>query len=149
MSLVERAKSLNSLACFLQGLEGKVTTVELRNECSCIGRIDSVDSSMNTHLSDVTLITPFGNKHKFESFYVKGKNIRYVHVPDDVNVIRTILSQIGVHNKVHSHTERKEKRLNKWQKKLHEERKERRRVAELQHLEKERSGINEASDVKH
>lgn len=91
----EYAKLLNTLTILLKGLQGKVTTIELRNESSIRGRIDSVDYLMNTTLTDAVVVAPDGRQLKTcEEFFVQGKNIRYVHIPDDVNIIKTIEEQV-------------------------------------------------------
>lgn len=43
MSMRERALSMKTLLCFLQGLEGSKTTVNFRDESSVTGRLDRVD----------------------------------------------------------------------------------------------------------
>lgn len=40
----ERFLSLNGLVCLAQSLEGKYTTVDLRNEISVYGQIEDVDA---------------------------------------------------------------------------------------------------------
>ena len=68
----ERARTFNSLACLLKGLIGHVTTVDLRDGSSCVGRILQVDSIMNTTMSNVV----FSSIHSwtgvsFEEFYIQ------------------------------------------------------------------------------
>jgi len=58
----ECAKLLNTLTLLLKGLEGKVTTIELRNESSIRGRIDSVDYLMNITVTDAVVRAPDGRQ---------------------------------------------------------------------------------------
>ncbi|XP_077977762.1 U7 snRNA-associated Sm-like protein LSm10 [Glandiceps talaboti] len=94
MSLRERFHSENTLVCLLQGLRGKQTIVELRNESTVIGTIDSVDAYMNIYMSDVEFVDPKGSISKFADFFVQGKMVRFVQIPDDVNITDTIKNQI-------------------------------------------------------
>jgi len=72
MKTRERAKLLNSLTVLLKGLEGKVTTIDLRNESSARGRIDNVDYLMNVILTDAVLFAPDGQqKMTCEEFFVQ------------------------------------------------------------------------------
>jgi small nuclear ribonucleoprotein (snRNP)-like protein len=71
-------------------LKGKITTVELRNECSVTGLIEHVNGHMDTDMSDVVFRDMFDVETRMEKFYVKGANIRFVLVPDDVNIIETM-----------------------------------------------------------
>ena len=71
MRCKEYAKLLNSLTVLLKGLEGKVTTIELRNESSVRGRIDSVDYLMNASLSDAVVFSLDGRQLMCEEFFVQ------------------------------------------------------------------------------
>ncbi|XP_014669872.1 PREDICTED: U7 snRNA-associated Sm-like protein LSm10 [Priapulus caudatus] len=93
-SLREQAKSTNSLLCLLQALTTRVTTVELRNESSARGRIVNVDGFMNVQMGDVTFTTARGETRLFEYFYVQGKQVRFVHIPDNVDIIKAIEGQL-------------------------------------------------------
>lgn len=94
MKCREYAKLLNSLTVLLKGLEGKVTTIELRNESSVRGRIDSVDYLMNVTLTDAVVFSLDGRQLICEEFFVQGKNVRYIHIPDDVDIMKTIEEQV-------------------------------------------------------
>ena len=93
-SLREKYKSTNSLICLLQGIMGRVTTVELRNESSARGKIDNVDGFMNVKMTNVLFTTPDGTEMNMQEFFVKGPQIRYVHIPDDVNMLQVMKQQL-------------------------------------------------------
>lgn len=95
VSLRAKAKITNSLICFLTGLRGQLTTVELRNENSVVGRIDSVDERMNMTMTEATFTTLSGVSCKFELFYIQGSNIRYVHIPKEIDIIKTTKQQLA------------------------------------------------------
>ncbi|XP_033100435.1 U7 snRNA-associated Sm-like protein LSm10 [Anneissia japonica] len=95
MTIRERTKSKNSLTCLIQALEGKVTTIELRNESEVYGEIESVDGYMNVQMKHVEFTDQDGNCSFLENLHVRGRNIRYVHIPDDVNILGSIRKQLG------------------------------------------------------
>ena len=96
-SLRERFYHQNTLACLLVGLEGHVTTVELRHETSVRGRIENVNPiNMNMQMSDATFVGTDGHENQFDTFFVKGCNIRFVQVPDRINMLRLIKHQLKV-----------------------------------------------------
>lgn len=98
-SLRETAKSANSLVCLLQALKGQVTTVELRNEASAKGLIVNVDGFMNVKMMHVTLTNIYGQAQEFCEFFIQGKQIRFVHIPDSVDIVDTIDKQLKLMNK--------------------------------------------------
>ncbi|XP_005997298.1 U7 snRNA-associated Sm-like protein LSm10 [Latimeria chalumnae] len=93
-SVRERTISENSLIILLQGLHGRVSTVDLKDESGVRGRIINVDAFMNIRLSEVTYTDRNGQSHQLEDFFVTGRNVRYVHIPQDVNIIETIEAQL-------------------------------------------------------
>uniref|UniRef100_A0A3Q3JNF7 Sm domain-containing protein n=1 Tax=Monopterus albus TaxID=43700 RepID=A0A3Q3JNF7_MONAL len=52
-SIRERTIAENSMVVLLQGLQGEVTTVDLRNESTARGRVVNVDAFMNIRLEEV------------------------------------------------------------------------------------------------
>ena len=96
VTMREKARTINSLICLLHGLNGRFTKVELRNETCVSGRIVSVDDEMNISLTAVRFRNVSGQETRFEYFYIKGKNVRYIHIPDDIDVLKTIQSHIDM-----------------------------------------------------
>ncbi|XP_008692615.2 U7 snRNA-associated Sm-like protein LSm10 isoform X2 [Ursus maritimus] len=99
-SVKERTISENSLIILLQGLQGQVTTVDLRDESVARGRIDNVDAFMNIRLANVTYTDRWGHRVMLDDLFVTGRNVRYVHIPDDVNITATIERQLQVIHRV-------------------------------------------------
>lgn len=93
-SIAERTISENSLVLLLQGLHGQVTTVELRDEGTARGRILNVDAFMNVRLEDVLYRDRRGDVSQMTDFFITGRNVRYVHIPDHVDIATTIQSQL-------------------------------------------------------
>lgn len=85
----------NTLICLLKAVEGKVTTVELRNENSITGTIEHVDGFMCISMSNVCFKTMAGKMTNFESFYVQGTHIRYVHIPDEINMKKAMEFEVN------------------------------------------------------
>lgn len=85
----------NTLVCLLKALEGRVTTVELRNENTITGQIDEVDGFMCISMSNVCFKTLSGRMANFESFYIQGKNIRYVQIPDEINMRKAMEYEVN------------------------------------------------------
>ncbi|NP_001016243.1 U7 snRNA-associated Sm-like protein LSm10 [Xenopus tropicalis] len=93
-SVKERTISENSLIILLQGLHGHVTTVELRDESSATGTITNVDAFMNIRLAKVTYRDRRERETELDDLFITGRNIRYVHIPEEVDVIHTIENQL-------------------------------------------------------
>ncbi len=68
----------------------------MRNETTVTGWLDTVDDCMNTSLSNATFKTLDRHVTQFTQFYIQGKNIRYIQIPDDINVIKTIKWQLSL-----------------------------------------------------
>lgn len=99
-SVKERTISENSLVILLQGLHGRVTTVDLRDESTAMGRITNVDAFMNIRLAEVTFTDRRGRSSWLEDLFVTGRNVRYVHIPEDVDIRTTIEKQLQLIHKV-------------------------------------------------
>uniref|UniRef100_UPI00358ED119 U7 snRNA-associated Sm-like protein LSm10 isoform X3 n=1 Tax=Myxine glutinosa TaxID=7769 RepID=UPI00358ED119 len=74
---------------FVEGSE-----VELRNESSVVGCVQNVDAFMNVRLNDAVFTDQCGRQEHVDQFFVAGRSVRYVHIPDDVNISRAIASQL-------------------------------------------------------
>lgn len=111
----------NNLVSIVKGMEGLYTAIDLRNESSITGRIDMVDGFMNVEMSDAVfydargmvwpiVLTIFclksqlgylvivsfvvGDQRYFLTFYVRARNIRYVHIPEGESAMDIINGQI-------------------------------------------------------
>ena len=141
----EKAQSLNTLLCLLQGCVGYETVVELRNDDAAEGHILQVDGYMNVSMVDVTFTrAKTGTVMHFEDFYIQGKNLRYVHIPDELDITQTIQAQLGIASHIREHKERQPPR-----KKFTDNRKETRNrlfgkiQARLKMLPKDQGGFKE------
>ncbi|KAM6899956.1 U7 snRNA-associated Sm-like protein LSm10 [Xenentodon cancila] len=94
-SIRERTIAENSMVVLLQGLQGQVTTVDLRDESSARGRIINVDAFMNIRLEDVLFRDRRGQPTRLQDLFITGRNVRYVHIPDHVDMMKTIQNQLA------------------------------------------------------
>ncbi|XP_065327900.1 U7 snRNA-associated Sm-like protein LSm10 [Pelmatolapia mariae] len=94
-SIRERTITENSMVILLQGLQGEVTTVDLRNESTARGLVVNVDAFMNIRLEDVLYRDRRGQLTQLQDLFITGRNIRYVHIPDHMDIMKTIESQLA------------------------------------------------------
>lgn len=102
-SIRERTIAENSLVILLQGLHGEVTTVDLRDETTARGRVVNVDAFMNVRLENVLYRDRRGRLTKLADLFVTGRNVRYVHIPDHINIIETIHKRLERIRRVRDH----------------------------------------------
>lgn len=102
-SIRERTIAENSLVILLQGLHGEVTTVDLRDETTARGRVVNVDAFMNVRLENVLYRDRHGQLTKLADLFVTGRNIRYVHIPDHINITETIQKRLERIRRVRDH----------------------------------------------
>ncbi|XP_037120446.1 U7 snRNA-associated Sm-like protein LSm10 [Syngnathus acus] len=94
-SIRERTIAENSMVVLLQGLRGEVTTVDLRNESTARGRVVNVDAFMNVRLEEVVYRDSKGRQTHLQDLFITGRNIRYVHIPDHMDIMKTIQGQLA------------------------------------------------------
>ena len=125
----ERASFEKTLCCLLKDLEGHFTTIELRNETQIKGKVDHVDGFMNVSMSDVSYEKPFSVIVKFTNIKIHGKQIRFVHIPDGINIQKSITKQLDINR--HDNKKYGTKRRD-----LYVEKKRKERLKIVGHLEK-------------
>lgn len=89
----ERFYFRNTMLCLLKAIEGMHTTVEMRDEKEVSGVIIKVDGYMNISMKDAVM-KRMGKEQRFDQFFVNGKTIRYVHIPDEVNIKQAMEKQL-------------------------------------------------------
>uniref|UniRef100_A0A8C4DJ85 LSM10, U7 small nuclear RNA associated n=1 Tax=Dicentrarchus labrax TaxID=13489 RepID=A0A8C4DJ85_DICLA len=92
---MSRTIAENSMVVLLQGLQGQVTTVDLKNESTARGRVVNVDAFMNIRLDNVLYRDRRGQLTQLQDLFITGRNVRYVHIPDNVDIMKTIQSQLA------------------------------------------------------
>lgn len=70
---------------FFKSLVGKDVIVELKNDLSICGTLQSVDQYLNFKLSDITLVdaTKFPYMISVKNVFIRGSVVRYVQLPVD------------------------------------------------------------------
>lgn len=94
-SIRERTIAENSMVVLLQGLQGQVTTVDLRDESTARGRVVNVDAFMNVRLEEVLYRDRRGRLSQLQDLFITGRNVRYVHIPDHMDILETIQNQLA------------------------------------------------------
>lgn len=94
-SIRERTIAENSMVVLLQGLQGEVTTVDLRNESTARGRVVNVDAFMNIRLEEVLYRDWRGNLSQLQDMFITSRNVRYVHIPDHIDIMKTMQNQLA------------------------------------------------------
>ena len=101
----DKALYCNTLVGIIKACEGKNTQIDLRNEMQLYGKVESVESNMNVIMSNAVLTMPFSKyssasleqqlkpKH-YTEMTVRGKNIRFVHIPDSIDMIEALQKHI-------------------------------------------------------
>ncbi|KAF2161074.1 hypothetical protein M409DRAFT_34822, partial [Zasmidium cellare ATCC 36951] len=69
----------------LTAAQGKPMLVELKTGETLNGHLVACDTYMNITLKEVVQTSPDGDKfHRLAECYVRGNNIKYLRVPDEV-----------------------------------------------------------------
>ncbi|KAL7636017.1 UNVERIFIED_CONTAM: hypothetical protein RMT77_013835 [Armadillidium vulgare] len=87
-------KELNTLACIPIGLIGYRTTIELMNDAYVTGKLIDADAMMNIELMNAEYVDGNGHTTFLKNFHVRGRKIRNVQIPDEVDVMKLIRSVV-------------------------------------------------------
>ncbi|RNA18450.1 U7 snRNA-associated Sm LSm10 [Brachionus plicatilis] len=95
----QKAFNYNTLIGILKACEGKNVQIDLRNEMHLYGKVESVFSEMNITLSNACMMSPnyIPNSKTtihYSEITIRGKNVRFVHIPDDVDMISALQKQV-------------------------------------------------------
>ncbi|XP_050299669.1 U7 snRNA-associated Sm-like protein LSm10 [Anthonomus grandis grandis] len=104
----EISQFFNSLSGLVKNLEGRYTTVDLRNETCVTGKIVKVDGNMNIEFEDAIFYDMRGNSKPLANFFVSERNIRYVHIPKSSDALTLLKGQLE------SMSRKKEKKTRKF-----------------------------------
>lgn len=96
----------NTLVGIMKECVGKRVQIDLRNEMHVYGQVVSVFGEMNVMLRDACFISPSNalklsmgetsepSSKLFNEITIRGRNIRFVHVPDEIDMISALQRQI-------------------------------------------------------
>ncbi|KAI5066815.1 hypothetical protein GOP47_0017343 [Adiantum capillus-veneris] len=76
----------STLLCVIKALQGLHILVELQNDIYIRGLLDDCDDAMNVTVKDASLEDVEGRVKKLPLVFVRGSNIRFVHIPESLNV---------------------------------------------------------------
>ena len=79
-------------------LTNDAVTITLKNGTIVEGTITSVDISMNTTLRNVKMTIKGRNPERVDALTIRGSNIRYVEIPDEVNLDTLLIDDTPKNN---------------------------------------------------
>uniref|UniRef100_A0A7S2QRZ1 Sm domain-containing protein n=1 Tax=Norrisiella sphaerica TaxID=552664 RepID=A0A7S2QRZ1_9EUKA len=91
----ERKRRTETLLCFVQALVGSRVEIELRDDVVVRGLLSSVDVLMNCRLQAANWKKKGRKKELFDTLHIPGRQIVFIHIPDDVDVTKTIDAHIS------------------------------------------------------
>merc|ERR1719265_568205 len=71
---------------FLMKLSSETVQIELKNGTRVQGVIVGVDLAMNTHLKALKILSKNSELIKADHMTIRGSHIRYVIIPDSINI---------------------------------------------------------------
>ena len=104
----DKALLCNTLLGIAKACEGKRVQIDLRNELHVFGKVEFVSTEMNITMSNAFLTLPIFRHHNstsnnssrtnerklYKEITIRGCNVRYVHIPDEVDMIEALRDQI-------------------------------------------------------
>ena len=85
-----KKESCRTLLGFLRCLIGQKVQVDLYGGVMIIGVLLDLDVNHNIQLSQVTLSRPLERSLAFHRLYIRYVNVRYIRIPDEIDVMETI-----------------------------------------------------------
>ena len=98
MAKKERLTAERSLVCLLQACQGYKTVIEFRDDSFADGVLTQVDGFMNVFMNDVDFTMQGQDTRHFDELFVQAKQIRFVHIPDDINMREAIKRHLKTFN---------------------------------------------------
>ncbi|XP_063634569.1 U7 snRNA-associated Sm-like protein LSm10 [Cydia splendana] len=84
----------NTLLCLVKALEGQNITVDLRHDSHVCGEVILVDGYMNISFGTAVFVDAKGNEFAYDNLFIQGRNIRYVHIPENMAARDTIKTEL-------------------------------------------------------
>lgn len=85
-----KREARSTLLHFVQALSGLQVVAELRNDTVIRGKLEHVDDQMNLTMAKVSLQLLQGKSENLELTCVKGRHIRYIHLPGSLDATNII-----------------------------------------------------------
>lgn len=88
-------KAWKTLGVLLLALEGYEVVLELKTDVTVLGVVDEADAGMSCTLTSAQLTHPDGRVETMDQIYVSGRSVRYVHIPDSVNIVHVLARYVS------------------------------------------------------
>jgi small nuclear ribonucleoprotein (snRNP)-like protein len=85
-----KKESCRTLIGFIRCLIGQRIQIDMYGGIMVVGLLNDMDVNHNVQLSQVTMSRPIEKLISFNRLYVRYRNIRYVRIPDEINIMETI-----------------------------------------------------------
>lgn len=89
-----KKESCRTLLGFLRCLVGQRIQVDIYGGIMLVGTLIDIDVNHNVQLSNVTMSRPVERPIAFNRLCIRYTNVRYVRIPDEIDVIETIRQDI-------------------------------------------------------
>ncbi|CAD5117740.1 unnamed protein product [Dimorphilus gyrociliatus] len=99
LSKKEIQKITNTLVCLAKGTEGYRLKVHQQNGVIAEGLVDKVDGYMNYDMRNVRIQLPNGSIENLDQMLINSRKIKYIEIPKEMNIKRTMENQLRVFNK--------------------------------------------------
>jgi small nuclear ribonucleoprotein D1 len=83
------------LVRFLMKLSGETVVVEMKDGREARGKVVGVDKAMTMHMTNVKLTSAQGQSTSQDAFTIRGPAIRYVQLPDTLNLDLLLIDDRG------------------------------------------------------
>jgi small nuclear ribonucleoprotein (snRNP)-like protein len=104
--MARRRNRRQSLACFVQALQGQQVVVELRQDTIVRGILLAADEQLNLQLSKAQYQPLIGEQRQAEYVCIRGQHVRFVHLPgnlDPATAIQQHRKHVAESLRQHSH----------------------------------------------
>jgi small nuclear ribonucleoprotein (snRNP)-like protein len=85
-----KKESCRTLLGFLRCLVGQKVQIDLYSGIMIVGTLTDIDVNHNIQLTQVTISRPIEKSVSFNRLFIRYKNVRYIRIPDEIDVIETI-----------------------------------------------------------
>lgn len=83
--MARRRERRQTLACFVQALQGQQVVVELRQDTIVRGTLLSADDQLNLQLNGASYQPLTGERHQAEYVCIRGRHVRFIHLPGNLD----------------------------------------------------------------
>jgi small nuclear ribonucleoprotein (snRNP)-like protein len=85
-----KKESCRTLIGFLRCLVGQKIQIDIYGGIMLVGLLNDIDVNHNIQLSQVTMSRPIEKSISFNRLYIRYRNVRYIRIPDEIDIMETI-----------------------------------------------------------